>query len=132
MLTLTHENRHFTNWAENDLLAQGVPQNVIEAAKAAQREVAIRAECRRRIYAVASAETQMNMATAASVVSAIETDARSQEDVALLDGVRAALGWVSAMRAAVTDLAAQPEADFTADSVWPDLPPEVAALVAQF
>lgn len=116
----------------DDLLTMGIPQDVADAALNQKRIADIRTECRRRIYATASAETQMNMATAAAVISGKESSERTSEEQAILDGTRAAIEWVSAMRATVVVLAADGTADFHDDAGWPELPPEVAAVVAQF
>ncbi|WP_341204783.1 hypothetical protein [uncultured Sulfitobacter sp.] len=93
---------------------------------------AIKAECRRRIYAAASAETQMNMATAAAVVSAKTASNRSAEESAMLTGLGQAIDWVAAMRARVAELAADADLDFRADESWPDLPDGARDFVAMF
>lgn len=131
-LTITHAGRTFIDWEKADLLAAGVPQVEIDAALNEQRLKRIKDECRRRIYASASAETQMNMATANSVIAAKTASSRSQAEQDTLAGVEAALGWVAAMRATIATLAADPQADFTDDAAWPDIPPAAAAVAAQF
>lgn len=99
---------------------------------AAARLTAIKDECRRRIYTVASAETQMNMTAAAAMISAKPADERTAADLAVLAGQAASLQWVAAMRANVAALFAEPEADIATDASWPACPPEALALVNQF
>lgn len=130
--TLSHNGRVFANATLDDLRARGIPEAVLDEAARESRRAQVSAECRRRIYAAASAETQMNMATAASVISGKETPERTAEEQAILEGVRAALDWVNDMRAQVPVLTDDPDADLTADANWPDLPLEVAATVEQF
>lgn len=84
---------------------------------------AVASECRRRIYAVASQNCQMNMT--AWVASGQASDA----DKAAFAG---ALGWVQAMRGAFASLAAAQDATFTDDAHWPAVPDGVAALAARF
>ncbi|OKP66778.1 hypothetical protein BTE77_31380 [Ensifer adhaerens] len=99
---------------------------------AAARLAAIKDECRRRIYAVASAETQMNMTAATTLISAKPPEDRDTRDLSILTGQTAALAWVTAMRANVAILAAEPEADITLEAGWPACPPEVLAVVNLF
>jgi hypothetical protein len=94
-----------------------------QAAHQAQRTALVKAECRRRIFAAASDAAQTNL-TAASSADLLD----DQQKVAWV----AALGWVSAMRAACIPLIADLDADHTADSAWPDLPDGVAELIEQF
>lgn len=91
------------------------------AALAARREAA-RAECRRRILAVAPETTQTNLIGAA---------AAGLLDPAALAAYRASVGWIAQMRAAwgpIADAGFDP-AD---DALWPACPPAVLALAAQF
>jgi hypothetical protein len=93
------------------------------AVEAAARARAIAsAECRRRILAVASESTQMNLASAAAAGLLDEAD---------LAAYRAGLGWVAAMRATWAPLA-EAGADPADDAAWPACPPEAAALAARF
>jgi microcystin-dependent protein len=94
----------------------------ITAAMAARVEAA-RAECRRRILAVAAEHTQMNMtgAAAAGLFTAEQQAAYAQ-----------AVGWIAAMRGAWPLIAADPEADIADDAEWPACPAEVVALAAAF
>ena len=113
-------------------LVAHVPPEPTPEEIATRRLSAAKTECRRRIYTAASAETQMNMATAAAVTSAKPVNERSDDEVALLAGVAAALGWVEAMRAQCLALAEDPGTDITADASWPPVPPEAAAVAAMF
>lgn len=132
MLSLKYGGKNYVRFTRDELLAAGVPEPDIQAAESKVRETEISAECRRRIYAAASSETQMNMATATAVISAKTASARSQAEKDTLDGVEAALGWVAAMRANVATLAADPQADHTADAAWPAIPAIASAVAAQF
>ncbi|TRD18398.1 hypothetical protein [Palleronia caenipelagi] len=105
---------------------------ILAAAALGDRQEAVRAECRRRIYAIASAEAQSNMALAQGQIAARPGSGRSAGDLALLAGVAAALDWVTQMRAAYAALSADPDADYTSDTAWPDCPAEAKAVAAQF
>ncbi|TRD16971.1 hypothetical protein [Palleronia caenipelagi] len=105
---------------------------ILSAATMGDRKDAVRAECRRRIYAVASAETQSNMAMAQGQIAARSEAERSAGDRDILSGIAAALAWVQEMRAAYAALSADPEADYRADGVWPECPPEVQDVVGRF
>ncbi len=132
MLSFEYNGRRFEQWTEEAAARDGVPSDVIWAAKLADYRLQVSAECRRRIYAAASAETQMNMATATAVISAkAETD-RTDDDNVVLSGVQRALTWVSDMRAAFETLSSNPEADFLSDAAWPELPAEVPPLIERF
>lgn len=96
------------------------------------RMVAVKAECRRRIYAVASAEAQMNVSTAGIVYAAKAAADRSAEEGMVIAGAAAGIGWVAAMKAAIPALVANPNTDYTADESWPQCPPEAAAVYGQF
>lgn len=131
-LSLTHNGVGYTEATPAELASRGVPQEVIDQAVAGIRREAIKAECRRRIYAVAGAETQMNMASMAAVIGAKTASNRSDPEKAALAAFEGSLGWVQAMRGAVAALAADASADFQADAAWPECPAPVAALAAQF
>lgn len=90
---------------------------------AAERAALARAECSRRIFAVASETTQMNMtgAAAAGLFSEAQTAAYA-----------ASVQWVGAMRAAWPVIAADAEADIADDAEWPECPAAVVALAAAF
>lgn len=127
-----HDGKIFLSITAEDLLAQGVASEEVAQAVATLRAKEISAECRRRIYAVASQEAQMNMAAALGVISSKTASARTDDEKAILAGAEAAIGWVAAMRAAVATLAADADADFTADAAWPDVPPEALAMIQHF
>lgn len=131
-LTFQHEGLNYAGVTSEEALAAGVPVAIVEAEVNRVRTGAISAECRKRIYAVASAETQMNMAAASAVISSKAASARSEAEKAVLDGLEAAIGWVAAMRANVAMLAADPDKDFTADANWPAAPAEAEAIAHQF
>lgn len=96
------------------------------------RTVSAKAECRRRIYEVAPQEAQMNMATAAAVISGKAASARTDTEKAILAGTEAALAWVGAMRTAIGDFVSDPARDLHADANWPAIPAAVTAIVSQF
>ncbi|WP_084407909.1 hypothetical protein, partial [Pseudovibrio sp. Ad37] len=97
-LSLKHDGKTYIAWSEADLKAAGVPQATIDEAQKGARLTTIKAECRKRIYARASAETQMNMATAAAAIAGKAVADRSADEVTLLTSTKAALDWVGAMR----------------------------------
>ncbi|MCB1423176.1 MAG: hypothetical protein KDJ69_12070 [Nitratireductor sp.] len=84
---------------------------------------AIRQEVSDRIYAHASAATQMNMAAAAAA-GLLNADQMA--------AFQAGLAWVAAMRAKGAELAAAGAVDFADDSHWPEPSPEAVALAAAF
>lgn len=131
-LSLKHAGKSYIAWSEAELKAAGVPQGAIDGAQKGARLTTIKAECRKRIYAQASSETQMNMATAAAAIAGKVHTERSAEEAALLTSTKAALDWVGAMRAKVVELAEDPDTNFTQDASWPECPPEVVALTEQF
>lgn len=98
------------------------PAAKVQAEQDAKALEAVKLECQRRIFAVASRNTQINLASASS--AGLLNEAQQGAWVA-------ALGWVVAMRAACPVLA-ESRADFTDDTVWPQLPEGVAELTAQF
>lgn len=112
--------------------AAGVPASVIAAAISAARRELIKAECRRRIYGIASAEAQINISGAATIASAKTSSQRSAEETAMLATYGLSLQWIMDMRAAVEALDADASADFTADASWPVCPADVIALAEQF
>ncbi len=129
---IVHGGRGYSMMTPEELVAAGVPQDVVAASLAALRRQAVKGECRRRIYAVASAEAQMNWAAAASIISAKTVAQRSDEERATLAALGDALAWVQAMRANVATLTANAEADITDDAAWPVCPEGVVAAAAQF
>ena len=112
--------------------ALGAAEADVAAAIAGERTRAVKMECRRRIYAVASAETQTNMASLAAVIGAKTASARSEAEKEQLAAFSMALEWVQSMRGAAATLAAAPDDDILADASWPPCPAEVAALAAGF
>lgn len=129
---IAHEDRTTLSVDRAGALELGYPEAAVDAAEAQARATLISAECRRRIYSLASAETQMNMAAASAVISAKTASSRTDQEKAVLAGLEAAIGWVAAMRANVATLAADPGLDFTADANWPAAPAEAVAVADQF
>lgn len=84
---------------------------------------AVSAECKRRIFAVASTNAQVNMAAAraAGILS-------PAQEAAFLDG----LTWTQAMRAACETLIAASDKTFAEDAHWPACPADVIALADAF
>lgn len=132
MFDISHNGRTTLDTTRPEAEALGYPEAVIAQAEATARGALIAAECRRRIYAVASAETQMNMASAASLISAKTASQRSEQEAGVLVGLEAALGWVQAMRAKVAEMSADPDAEIYSDESWPDAPAEAVAVASQF
>ena len=75
-LSFTINGRRFENFSLEDINALGLTNEEKEAAILQGRKPKVSAECRRRIYNRATAETQMNMATAAALISAKAADDR--------------------------------------------------------
>lgn len=130
--TFEWDDRVFQSWTIEDALAAGVPQDVLDAVVQKQRRALVNAECKTRIYAVASPETQMNMATAVGVISAKTASARSDVEKAILAGVAGSLEWVVAMKSAAATLIADQAADELDNAAWPPCPDPVLAVVDQF
>jgi hypothetical protein len=84
---------------------------------------AIKAECQRRIYAVASPDCQMNMTAYVAAGGATDADKAA---------FSSSLGWVMAMRAAYATLAGSLDPTFAQDSHWPACPADAASLAAKF
>ncbi|SMX29156.1 hypothetical protein TRP8649_03289 [Pelagimonas phthalicica] len=110
----------------------GVSEDEIAVVLKAERKRLVSEECRRRIYAHASAEAQTNMGLAVGVIGAKTASNRTDAEVAILAGATAALGWVQAMRAANAALIENAEADFLDDAAWPEIPAEAAQVAASF
>ena len=83
---------------------------------------AARNECRRRIIAVADAEAQMNMASAAAAGLLNDTE---------LTTYQSGVGWVASMRGTWQSLA-DSGADIYDDANWPSIPAGVEDLAALF
>jgi hypothetical protein len=131
-LTIDIENGTILGVTRDEAVAMGVPESAIVQAEASERKRSAKAECRRRIYGAASAETQMNMATAAAVISAKEASARTEDEASILSGLDDAIGWVAQMRARVTELADDPTLDIGDDANWPPLPDGARDVVDKF
>lgn len=129
---ISHEGRTTLAVTREHAIELGYPDEVIVAAEASVRMSAVKNECRRRIYATASAETQMNMATAGAFVSSKTASARSDDEKAMLSGIEASLAWVSEMRGNVDTLAADAELDIRDDANWPECPDAALAVVEMF
>jgi hypothetical protein len=132
MFDISHNGRTTFSTDRETAVALGYPEDVIAAAEAGVRTHAAKAECRRRIYAAASAETQMNMATAAAVISAKEVSARTEDEASILSGLDDAIGWVAQMRGRVSELTGDATLDFQDDANWPPLPDGARDVVAKF
>lgn len=98
-----------------------ITAETIAAQVAAGRLAAAKAECRRRIFAVANETAQMNLAAVAAAGLMTAPDRATYA---------AGLAWVAAMRAACT--AAAKADDPSADALWPAVPDGVAALAARY
>lgn len=105
------------NWT----LMQTVEDKAALAAEA--HAAAVKAECGRRITAVAAEYTQINLTGAATA---------GVLDEAEMEAYRQSVAWVAATRAACAWLIEHPEADHQADEHWPVCPDDVAALAAAF
>jgi hypothetical protein len=132
MFDISHEGRTTLSVDREGALALGYPETVIAEAEAGIQKSAVKAECRRRIYAAASAETQMNMATAAAVISAKEASARTEDETSILSGLDDAIGWVAQMRGRVMELTDDATLDIHDDANWPPLPNGARDVVAKF
>ena len=129
---ISHEGRTTLSTTREDAVALGYPEQAIADAEHSVRKEAVKAECRRRIYGAASAETQMNMATAAAVISAKEASARTEDEASILSGLDDAIGWVAQMRGRVTELADEATLDIADDANWPPLPDGARDVVDKF
>lgn len=129
---ITHEGRTTLSVDRAGAEGLGYPESVIATAESEVRTGLVKAECRRRIYAEASAEAQMNMATAAAVISAKEASARTEDEASILLGLDDAIGWVALMRSRVTELADDAALDIGDDANWPPLPDGARDVVAKF
>ena len=132
MLNFNYDGRRYEGWTIDDARKNGIPEHVIATALATDRKDHISKECRQRIYAVASAETQMNMATAAAVISAKEASARTEDEASILSGLDDAIGWVAQMRGRVSELADDATLDIADDANWPPLPDGARNVVDKF
>ena len=84
---------------------------------------AIKAECQKRIYAVASPNCQMNMTAYVAGDLANPQDKKSFIN---------SLSWVQAMRGVCLGLIAGNATEFSNDSLWPICPDDVIVLASKF
>lgn len=131
-LIVTDGRRTSTAITSEQALAKGYSPKQVADAEIAVLRRSVGGECRRRIYVNASAETQMNMAAASSLISSKSESARTIEEKAVLVGLAAAIAWVGQMRAAVAVILTSGVDNFQADEHWPELPAEAAAVLGQF
>jgi hypothetical protein len=132
LLTVKEGNRSTSDVSAQDALSLGYSSSAIAQAEAEARSGLAKRECRRRIYATASAETQMNMATAGAFFSSKTASARSESEKSVLSGIEASLAWVAKMRENVATLAADTELDIADDANWPECPDAALAVVGMF
>lgn len=83
----------------------------------------IKAECKRRIYKVASISDQMNMLGLAG---------SDLFDSAQLSAFQAGLTWIKSMREASDNMILNGDVDFALDSKWPVCPQTVIDLAQQY
>lgn len=110
----------------------GVPQGPIHEA--------IKAECKRRILAVADAETQQNIAQAGILYSAFRLNGVTEENALAQSGLIAGdmttaaafRGWVAQMSEAAGVLIGAQDTTFKDDSHWPAVPDGVLELSGRF
>jgi len=124
------------------VLGDGVvlEQAVYEPMSGEQLARQIKAECSRRILAVADASTQSNIAQAGVIYSAMrlngvpEANALSQSGFAEGDLTIAASfrGWVSAMSNAAQTMISAGDTAYQDDTKWPSVPSGVTDLAARF
>lgn len=84
---------------------------------------AVGAECRRRIYAIASQNAQMNMTAFLATPLATAADRAA---------FARAFGWVQDMRAAYAAIIEGNDHEFRQDDRWPPCPHEVIAFATRF
>lgn len=100
---------------------------ITEAQKAqearAPHTAAVKADCRRRILAVADLYAQVNVAS--RIAAGLLTDDEKAAYGRVLD-------WIAEMRAVSDRLEADTGARFADDAAWPAPPAEAVALMARF
>jgi len=84
-----------------------------------RRALAVKAECRARILAVADETAQMNLAQAASA---------GLFDAGTMHIHRTGVAWVASMRRTCQALIDEPARDYREDAAWPAVPPGVREL----
>lgn len=130
--SIEHAGKAYAFMTPEQLREVGVPEAVITEAINAARVEALKAICKTRIYARASAETQANMTFAIAFISSKTAAQRSAQETAMLAKAPAVLDWVNAMRANVQTLATDPELDAGDDANWPVPAQDALDLVALF
>ena len=83
----------------------------------------VKTECQRRIYLIASPNTQMNIASSSAVGALSAADTTT---------FKSALAWVAAMRSAAQSLIANMDTDYASDLKWPVLPDGVQDLANRY
>lgn len=111
-----------SQWSVHNQTAYDEVLDRIEDERVTKRLGQSAAECSRRIFEKASANRQMNLASAASADLLDET---------MMGLWKMALGWVAQMRATWVPLA-QGTDDIYDDENWPDLPEGVQSLLDNF
>lgn len=117
-----------------DLLA--IPVHEIQA----QFATHVKAECKRRILAVADAETQQNIAQVGILYSTFRLNGLPEAEALSESGLRAGdmttaaafRGWVSAMSQAAGGLIVAGDTDYQDDTKWPAVPDGVVDLAGRF
>jgi hypothetical protein len=105
------------------LEAEMLSRLMIKLGAPKEAAAAVKAECGRRIYAVASDSAQKNM-----LATIVAGGMPAAYKAIFAEGVT----WIAAMQAACRDLIAAADADFAQDDKWPALPAGVADLAARF
>ncbi|KEP69658.1 hypothetical protein DL1_03335 [Thioclava dalianensis] len=132
LINIKRDSATIYNVDSDNALGLGFSADEIANGLSVARSAEAKAECRRRIYAVASAEAQMNISASVAVISGKAASARSEDEKATLAGATSMTEWIAAMRATCADLSQAGEADFRADAAWPEVPEDVVTLVARF
>ncbi|BCH58502.1 hypothetical protein RvVAT039_08840 [Agrobacterium vitis] len=132
LISLEHNGQQYVDFTSSALADAGVPDTVIKQAKALSHREAVKAECRRRIYAVGSSEAQMNVTSMTAAISAKTEANRTAEEKAIVAAASQSIEWVTAMRGRFAELAEDMEANYLADASWPECPQAVIDLYAQF
>jgi hypothetical protein len=91
-----------------------------------------KAECARRITAMASLAAQININAAVSIAAAKAASSRTAEDKGLLSAADDLATWIAAMRDSASKLATVESVDLQADENWPVCAEGVADLVSSF
>lgn len=106
-----------------DIVIAATSHPGVVLADAARFRQAIKAECGRRIMAVASQNAQMNMTAACAAGVMSDADKATYA---------ASLLWVAQMRARCAALIDAADPGYTDDTKWPPCPAPVVALAARF